>query len=88
MRRPTRLAAARRRPRRRDPRQRRPAGPAAHAQAVYGSIAGTVTDSTAPPCPGVDRHGHQRRAEDRRHRGDQRAPGLYVKERLLPGTYR
>jgi hypothetical protein len=62
------------------------AGPPAFAQAVYGSIAGTVLDNTGAVLPGVtvtvtslDRKTTDSVVTDE--------SGYFVKERLLPGAY-
>ena len=62
-----------------------PASPVA-AQAVYGSIAGTVTDPTGAALPGVTVTitSVERKIADTVVTN---ADGLYVKERLLPGIY-
>ena len=58
----------------------------AHAQAVYGSVAGTIQDSTGASLPGVtvtvtslERHTIDSVVTD--------ASGNYVKRQLLPGSY-
>jgi hypothetical protein len=58
----------------------------AHAQAVYGSIAGTINDSTGAALPGVNVTitSVERQTSDT---VTTNSAGLYVKERLLPGTY-
>jgi hypothetical protein len=60
--------------------------PEAAAQAVYGSIAGTVTDSTGALVPGasVVITSVERKGEDTVFTN---AAGFYVKDRLLPGRY-
>src|SRR5688572_7240830 len=62
------------------------AAPSAYAQAVYGSIAGTITDSTGAAMPGVSVTvtSVERQTTDT---VTTNPAGLYVKERLLPGTY-
>jgi hypothetical protein len=62
------------------------AAPSAHAQAVYGSIAGTITDSTGAALPGVSVTvtSVERQTADT---VTTNPAGLYVKERLLTGTY-
>jgi hypothetical protein len=62
-----------------------PAAPAG-AQAVYGSIAGTVTDPSGATLPGVTVTitSIERSTSDSVVSNDS---GLYVKERLLPGVY-
>jgi hypothetical protein len=62
-----------------------PASPAL-AQAVYGSIAGTVTDPTGAALPGatVTITSVERQTSDSVVTSDE---GRYVKERLLPGVY-
>ena len=59
---------------------------AARAQAVYGSIAGTVLDSTGAAVPGVSVTitSLERKTADTVTSNES---GLYAKERLLPGTY-
>jgi outer membrane receptor protein involved in Fe transport len=62
-----------------------PASPV-HAQAVYGSIAGVVTDPSGATLPGAT----VTITSLERHTSDSvvsNASGLYVKERLLPGAY-
>ena len=61
------------------------AGPA-HAQAVYGSISGTITDPSGAALPGatVTITGLERQTTDT---VVSQASGLYLKERLQPGTY-
>ena len=61
------------------------AGPA-HAQAVYGSISGTVTDPSGAALPGanVTITGLERHTTDT---VVTQASGLYLKERLQPGLY-
>jgi Carboxypeptidase regulatory-like domain/TonB dependent receptor-like, beta-barrel len=61
------------------------AGPA-HAQAVYGSISGTITDPSGAALPGatVTITGLERHTTDT---VVSQASGLYLKERLQPGTY-
>jgi hypothetical protein len=58
----------------------------AAAQAVYGSIAGTVTDSTGAALPGatVTITSVERKTTDT---VTANASGFYIKERLLPGNY-
>ncbi|PYQ16444.1 MAG: hypothetical protein DMF80_05045, partial [Acidobacteria bacterium] len=58
----------------------------ASAQAVYGSIAGTVTDSTGATLPGasVTVTSVERKTTDT---VTANASGYYVKERLIPGSY-
>jgi hypothetical protein len=58
----------------------------AWAQAVYGSIAGTVEDSTGAAVPGatVTIKSLERQTEDT---VTTNASGLYAKDRLLPGNY-
>jgi len=58
----------------------------AAAQAVYGSIAGTVTDSTGAALPGatVTVTSVERKTTDT---VTANASGFYVKDRLLPGNY-
>ena len=58
----------------------------ARAQAVYGSISGTVTDSSGAAIPGatVTIKSIERNTVDTVTSNES---GLYVKERLLPGTY-
>ena len=58
----------------------------ARAQAVYGSIAGSVTDSTGGVVPGatVTITSAERQTADTVYTNES---GRYVKERLLPGTY-
>jgi hypothetical protein len=58
----------------------------ATAQAVYGSVSGTVTDSSNAVVPGVTVTitSVERQTADTVTTNDS---GLYVKERLLPGTY-
>ncbi|MEJ7709688.1 MAG: carboxypeptidase-like regulatory domain-containing protein [Pyrinomonadaceae bacterium] len=60
--------------------------PHARAQAVYGSISGTVTDATGAVVPGANVviRSTERNTSDTVVANDS---GLYVKERLLPGTY-
>jgi hypothetical protein len=62
-----------------------PAAPV-HAQAVYGSIAGIVTDPSGAALPGatVTITSVERKTSDS---VVSQASGLYVKERLLPGLY-
>ena len=62
------------------------AAPPAVAQAVYGSIAGFVTDATGAAAPGVTVTitSVERKTVDNVVTG---ADGSYKKERLLPGTY-
>lgn len=59
---------------------------ALHAQAVYGSISGTVKDSTGGVMPGVTITitSVERKTADAVVTNDS---GLYVKDRLLPGNY-
>jgi Carboxypeptidase regulatory-like domain/TonB dependent receptor len=59
---------------------------AARAQAVYGSIAGTVQDSTGAALPGVSvtiTSVERKTADTVVSNGS----GLYTKDRLVPGTY-
>jgi len=58
----------------------------AMAQAVYGSIAGTVTDSTGAAVPGatVTVTSVERKTSDA---VTANASGYYIKDRLLPGNY-
>ena len=58
----------------------------AHAQAVYGSVSGVVTDSTGAVVPGatVTVTSAERKTSDTVVTNES---GLYVKERLLPGRY-
>ncbi|HEY7509593.1 MAG TPA: carboxypeptidase-like regulatory domain-containing protein, partial [Vicinamibacteria bacterium] len=58
----------------------------ARAQAVYGSIAGTVLDATGAALPGVNVTitSVERKTTDTVASNES---GLYVKERLLPGLY-
>ncbi len=58
----------------------------AHAQAVYGSIAGTITDTSGARVPGttVTITSAERKTADVVVTNES---GLYTKERLLPGTY-
>jgi hypothetical protein len=58
----------------------------ARAQAVYGSIAGTVLDATGAALPGVNVTitSLERKTTDTVASNES---GLYAKERLLPGTY-
>ncbi|MDQ3803315.1 MAG: TonB-dependent receptor [Acidobacteriota bacterium] len=58
----------------------------ANAQAVYGSIAGTVTDASGAVVPNatVTITSIERKTSDAVQTNDD---GLYVKERLLPGQY-
>src|SRR5262249_46306946 len=58
----------------------------ARAQAVYGSISGTVTDSSGAVVPGatVTITDIERKTTDTVTANES---GLYVKERLLPGHY-
>ena len=60
--------------------------PRAEGQAVYGSIAGTVTDSTGALVPGtrVTVTSLERNTVDTTLSN---SSGLYLKERLLPGRY-
>jgi hypothetical protein len=60
--------------------------PSAWAQAVYGSIAGTVEDSTGAAVPGasVTIKSLERQTEDTVTTNES---GRYGKDRLLPGTY-
>ena len=62
-----------------------PASPAS-AQAVYGSIGGTVTDATGAVVPGatVTITSAERKTSDTVVTNES---GMYVKERLVPGTY-
>ncbi len=59
---------------------------ASDAQAVYGSIAGTITDPTAAALPGVTVviTSVDRKTADTVVTS---STGLFIKERLLPGTY-
>jgi outer membrane receptor protein involved in Fe transport len=59
---------------------------AARAQAVYGSIAGTIEDSTGAALPGVNVTitSNERKTSDTVVTN---SSGLYSKERLVPGTY-
>jgi len=61
-------------------------GRAAFAQAVYGSIAGTVSDPSEASLPGVT---VTATSVERRtvHTAVTNSDGLYLVERLLPGTY-
>jgi hypothetical protein len=61
-------------------------GRTAHAQAVYGSLAGTVTDPSAAALPGVT---VTATSVERKtvHSGVTNGDGFYLIERLLPGTY-
>jgi len=58
-----------------------------HAQAVYGSISGTVTDAQGAVVPDatVTITSIERNTSDSTKTNDS---GLYVKDRLLPGTYK
>jgi hypothetical protein len=58
-----------------------------HAQAVYGSISGTVTDAQGAVVPDatVTVTSIERNTSDTATTNDS---GLYVKDRLLPGTYK
>jgi hypothetical protein len=58
-----------------------------HAQAVYGSVSGTVTDAQGALVPGatVTITSIDRNTSDTATTNDS---GLYVKDRLLPGTYK
>ncbi len=58
-----------------------------HAQAVYGSISGTVTDAQGAVVPDatVTITSIERNTSDTTKTNDS---GLYVKDRLLPGTYK
>src|SRR5919112_220621 len=58
----------------------------ARAQAVYGSISGAITDSTGGVMPGatVTVTSVERKTSDTVVAN---ADGVYVKDRLLPGTY-
>ena len=60
--------------------------PSARAQAVYGSVSGTVTDPTGAVVPNVTVNivSVERQTTDTVTTNDS---GLYVKDRLLPGTY-
>src|SRR3954471_7398649 len=60
--------------------------PAAHAQAVYGSISGTIRDNTGAVLPGVTVTvtSVERSTTDSVITNES---GLYTKDRLLPGTY-
>jgi hypothetical protein len=62
------------------------AAPSAWAQAVYGSIAGVVEDSTGAAVPGatVTIKSLERQTEDT---VTTNSSGLYAKDRLLPGNY-
>src|SRR5438045_6227440 len=62
------------------------APPPAHAQAVYGSVSGVVTDSTGAVVPGrtVGVRSAERKTADTVVTNES---GFYVKERLLPGKY-
>src|SRR5262249_4422939 len=62
------------------------APPPARAQAVYGSIAGTIQDSTGAALPGVNATvtSNERKTTDIVVTN---SSGKYVKDRLLPGTY-
>src|SRR5437773_1088274 len=62
------------------------APPQASAQAVYGSVSGVITDSTGAVVPGasVSITSVERKTSDTVVTNES---GLYVKERLLPGTY-
>src|SRR5262245_1794034 len=62
------------------------APPPAAAQAVYGSIAGTVTDPTGAALPGVTVTitSVERKTVDTVTTNES---GFYAKERLLPGRY-
>ena len=58
----------------------------AHAQAVYGSVAGTIEDSTGAALPGVNvtiTSLERKTADTVVTNGS----GIYTKDRLLPGTY-
>ena len=57
------------------------------AQAVYGSISGTVKDNTGARSAGRHGHGHERGAQHHRLGDHQRVRGSTSKDRLLPGTY-
>jgi hypothetical protein len=61
-------------------------GRAAFAQAVYGSIAGTISDPSEASLPGVT---VTATSVERRtvHTAVTNSDGLYLLERLLPGTY-
>ncbi len=58
-----------------------------HAQAVYGSVSGTVTDAQGAVVPdaNVTITSIDRNTSDTVQTNDS---GLYVKDRLLPGTYK
>jgi len=58
----------------------------ARAQAVYGSVAGTVTDSTGASLPGVTvtLTSNERQTSDTAVTNES---GFYLRDRLLPGTY-
>ena len=58
----------------------------ASAQAVYGSISGTITDASGAVVPGatVTITSVERKTGDVVISNDS---GFYLKERLLPGTY-
>src|SRR5437879_2421431 len=58
----------------------------ARAQAVYGSVAGSITDSTGGVVPGatITITSVERQTSDTVVSNES---GRYVKERLLPGTY-
>ena len=60
--------------------------PSAHAQAVYGSISGTVRDNTGAILPGatVTVTSVERSTTDTVVTNES---GLYIKDRLLPGAY-
>src|SRR6266568_86720 len=60
--------------------------PSAHAQAVYGSVAGIITDSSGGAVPGatVTVTSVDRKTSDTVVSNES---GRYVKERLLPGVY-
>ena len=60
--------------------------PSAHAQAVYGSIAGIVKDSSGATVPGatVTVTSLERKTVDTVVSNES---GFYIKDRLLPGTY-
>src|SRR5262245_8235839 len=60
--------------------------PSAHAQAVYGSISGTIKDNTGGVLPGVTVRitSIERQTADEVISNDS---GFYMKDRLLPGTF-
>ena len=51
--------------------------PSVHAQAVYGSISGTVRDNSGARSAGRDGHGHERGAQHHRFGGDERVGVLH-----------